>query len=126
MDNSTAHSLDGTTLRNIQVEFLPENTTSILQPCDQGIIRAAKAYFCKALARTVLRCIDEGSRATALDITKKISLLDGLVMLHNALADVEASTIRNCQRKGGLVMSGEEEPAIMTPPARITSEEFEE
>ncbi|XP_056442513.1 tigger transposable element-derived protein 6 [Gadus chalcogrammus] len=125
VDNCSAHNLK-TTLRNIRLEFLPKNTTSILQPCDQGIIRTAKAYFRKEMARSVLRQIDEGNRAAAADIAKKISLLDAILMLRDAWADVEASTIRNCWRKGGLVMSPEEEPTPVDPPAEISTDEFEQ
>lgn len=71
VDNCTAHNIKNSTLRNIRLEFLPKNTTSILQPCDQGIIRTAKAYFRKEMARSVLRQIDEGNRAVAADIAKK-------------------------------------------------------
>lgn len=126
VDNCTAHKINNSTLRNIRLEFLPKNTTSILQPCDQGIIRTAKAYFRKEMARSVLRQIDEGNRAAAADIAKKISLLDAILMLRDAWADVEASTIRNCWRKGGLVMSPEEEPTTVDPPAEISTDEFEQ
>uniref|UniRef100_H3AKG2 HTH CENPB-type domain-containing protein n=1 Tax=Latimeria chalumnae TaxID=7897 RepID=H3AKG2_LATCH len=91
VDNCTAHVTKDVALRNIQLEFLPKNTTSILQPCDQGIIRIAKAYFRKQMACTVLHHIDE-----------KISLLDAILMLANTWSDIDASTIRNCWKKGGL------------------------
>lgn len=55
VDNCTAHDVKNATLRNILLEFLPKNTTSILQPCDQGINRTAKAYFSKEMAHSVLR-----------------------------------------------------------------------
>jgi DDE superfamily endonuclease len=32
-------------LHYIRVEFLPPNTTSLHQPCDQGIIRNFKAFY---------------------------------------------------------------------------------
>lgn len=126
VDNCSAHNVKKSTLRNIRLEFLQKNTTSILQPCDQGIIRTAKAYFRKEMARSVLRQIDEGNRAGAADIAKKISLLDAILMLRDAWADVEASTIRNCWRKGGLVMSPEEEPTPVDPPAEISTDQFEQ
>lgn len=47
-------------------------------------------------------------------------------MLQDAWADVEASTIRNCWRKGCLVISPEEEPTAFDPPAEISTEEFEQ
>ena len=34
------------TLKNILLEFLPPNTTSLIQPMDQGIIKNLK-YFCR-------------------------------------------------------------------------------
>uniref|UniRef100_A0A3Q2CCY6 DDE-1 domain-containing protein n=1 Tax=Cyprinodon variegatus TaxID=28743 RepID=A0A3Q2CCY6_CYPVA len=123
MDNCTAHNVK--TLRNVRLESLLKKTTSILQLCDQGIIiRTAKAYFRKEKAHSVLRQIDEGNRAVARDVTKKISLLDMIRMLRDAWADVGASTIRNCWRKGGLVMSPEEEPTPVNPLAEITTRCF--
>ncbi|KAG7264815.1 hypothetical protein CRUP_005584 [Coryphaenoides rupestris] len=65
-------------------------------------------------------------RATAADIAKKISLLDSILMLRDAWADVGASTIRNCWKKGGLVMAPEEKPNTVDPPAEVSAEEFEQ
>uniref|UniRef100_H3A202 HTH CENPB-type domain-containing protein n=1 Tax=Latimeria chalumnae TaxID=7897 RepID=H3A202_LATCH len=93
VNNCIAHVTKDVALRNIRLEFLPKNTTSILQPCDQGIIRTAKVYFCKQMARTVLHHIDdENNKATAVEIARKISLLDAILMLANAWSDVDAST----------------------------------
>ncbi|POV98529.1 hypothetical protein PSTT_14382 [Puccinia striiformis] len=49
LDNFSAHikRLDGLHLANLKVEFPPPNLTSVLQPCDAGIIRAFKAYYRK-------------------------------------------------------------------------------
>ena len=44
VDNAPTHTLYETThVTNITIEFLPPNTTSHLQPCDQGIINSFKA-----------------------------------------------------------------------------------
>ena len=41
VDNCTAHPYVST-LKNIQLEFLTPNTTSLIQPMDQGIIKNLK------------------------------------------------------------------------------------
>jgi hypothetical protein len=43
VDNCTAHT-NSSLLKNIKVIFFPANSTSLIQPCDQGIIRAFKAH----------------------------------------------------------------------------------
>lgn len=45
VDNCTAHCK--MTLNNIKLVFLPPNTTSVLQPMDQGVIKCLKGYYRK-------------------------------------------------------------------------------
>jgi hypothetical protein len=47
MDNCPAHGTEADLppLKNTTVIFLPPNTTSMIQPCDAGIIHTFKAYF---------------------------------------------------------------------------------
>ena len=45
LDNSSAHPQ--LKLSNIELIFLPPNVTSIIQPCDQGIIRNFKFHYGK-------------------------------------------------------------------------------
>uniref|UniRef100_A0A2S2QB38 Tigger transposable element-derived protein 1 n=1 Tax=Sipha flava TaxID=143950 RepID=A0A2S2QB38_9HEMI len=58
IDHFLAHIIECISLRHVKVIFLPENTTSIIQPCDQGIIRSLKAYYRSAIRRKVLAAID--------------------------------------------------------------------
>ena len=46
IDNCTAHK-DVPSLENIELKYLPPNTTSILQPLDQGIVKNFKTLYRK-------------------------------------------------------------------------------
>ncbi|KAI8516247.1 hypothetical protein Bbelb_048280 [Branchiostoma belcheri] len=60
LDNCTAHPHD-VNLRNIRLIFLPANTTSIIQPLDQGTIRNFKALYRSQLMRHILNDLDNGN-----------------------------------------------------------------
>ncbi|XP_068223545.1 tigger transposable element-derived protein 1-like [Palaemon carinicauda] len=44
----------------VQVEFLTPNTTSLIQPMDQGVIRAFKALYTRSMMEGLISSIDEG------------------------------------------------------------------
>ena len=47
VDNFSGHTVPE--LNNIRIHFFPANTTSVLQPLDQGIIRSVKSYYRKQI-----------------------------------------------------------------------------
>uniref|UniRef100_K7FQ19 HTH CENPB-type domain-containing protein n=1 Tax=Pelodiscus sinensis TaxID=13735 RepID=K7FQ19_PELSI len=57
MDNAGGHATD-LSHEGIQVEFLPPNTTSLIQPMDQGVIRAFKALYTKNTLADLVACVD--------------------------------------------------------------------
>ena len=44
MNNCSAHK-PTIYLKNVSIFLLPPNTTSILQPCEMGVIKSMKSYF---------------------------------------------------------------------------------
>ena len=78
MDNAGCHPSDlADKYCNIQVFFLPHNTTSKLQPLDLGIIQILKhLYYCKLLMRFILAKIEECT--TASDIVKSLNVLHAI------------------------------------------------
>lgn len=88
VDNCTAHPKIEN-LRNIQLEFLPPNVTSVLQPMDQGIIRSLKSHYRKLLVRRLVQDLEEEKHS-------KISLLDAINYIHKAWSLVEIKAIKNC------------------------------
>lgn len=69
LDHYPAHphllkSKDG----KIRVKFLPKNSMELIQPLDQGIIRAFKAYYCHELLSSIVNSeekMDDFLKATS-------------------------------------------------------------
>ncbi|UYV70141.1 TIGD6 [Cordylochernes scorpioides] len=58
LENCPAHQIpEG--LQNIEIIFLPALTTSALQPCDMGIIKALKDQYRKRMITYLLTCMEE-------------------------------------------------------------------
>lgn len=114
-DKCSAHQKD-LNLRNIKIAFLPSNTTSIIQPCDQGVIQVVKANYRREMCKIILRQIDT-SDSSAHEIAKKFNLLDSVVLMNNAWENIDPITIRNCWCKSGLIVGPHEKPVMfVTPP----------
>jgi len=54
IDNCSSHNCVPRHLEHVKVLFLPPNTTSILQPLDQGIIHAVKRHYRARVVRRML------------------------------------------------------------------------
>ncbi|XP_054710184.1 tigger transposable element-derived protein 4-like, partial [Uloborus diversus] len=95
IDNCPAHpKAAANNLTAIKLEFLPPNTTSIMQPMDQGIIKNLKVHYRKRVVLKILQCLEENS-------VPCITLLDSLRELRKAWSDVTQQTIVNCFKKAG-------------------------
>ncbi|XP_056641291.1 tigger transposable element-derived protein 4-like [Diorhabda sublineata] len=101
VDNCPAHP-HVASLKCIKLVFLPANTTSVLQPMDQGVIKALKVNFRKLL---VLKMIDNIEK----NIEHNVHLLQAIVMVSKAWDIVDCDTIRNCFRHGGFLSSDNSE-----------------
>ena len=86
IDNCTAHC--NINLKSVKIEFLPPNTTSKLQPMDQGIIQNFKTLYRKEIIRKIVYDIDEGRPCS-------INLLQSMCMCEKAWRNVQPSTIVN-------------------------------
>ena len=77
LDNCATHpNLD--CLTNIQLQFLPPNTTALAQPMDMGIIKNLKPMYRGKLVRHILAEIEDNmltSFATAQEISSAVNLL---------------------------------------------------
>ncbi|CAG9566413.1 unnamed protein product [Danaus chrysippus] len=94
IDNCPAHP-HIQKLTNIKLAFLPPNTTSVIQPIDQGIIKTLKSHYRKLLVEKMVNDNENSSTPFA------VNILDGIEMLTTAWARVTADTIKKCFSHAG-------------------------
>jgi hypothetical protein len=104
LDNFSAHQLglrlvgEGS-LSNVQVEWLPKNTTSVWQPLDQGIIASFKLQYRKHWIRYMIREHDAGRNPQ-----KTMTLLKAVLWTRSAWETlVQKETIQQCWAKSTLI-----------------------
>ena len=88
IDNCPAHP-KVSNLLNVEVVYLPPNTTSHTQPCDQGIIQAFKQRYRFHLLRKFIDCINSQQDF-------KLHVLDALTTVKKAWDEVSVTTSANC------------------------------
>ncbi|CAH2088978.1 unnamed protein product [Euphydryas editha] len=102
VDNCPAHP-HIENLKKITLVFLPPNTTSVLQPMDQGIIRALKLHFRKNHVLKMIHLLD-GRGSSSVEYPK-ITVLDAILMIQDAWTQLKQGTIFNCYKHAGFVRS---------------------
>lgn len=100
VDNLTAHHTY-IPLKNIELKFVPPNTTSTLQPSDRGIIRAFQAIYKTRLIESLLVKL-------RINQELKIDLLGAVQMLKASCENVKRNIIANCFRHTKFVACAEE------------------
>ena len=82
IDNAPGHPQD-LQHENVQVIFLPKNTTSLLQPLDQGIISTFKALYIKRAFTHILEQMENNESLTVIKAWKNFTILECVKLLHN-------------------------------------------
>src|SRR5436189_3129779 len=105
IDNASSHECAienkdelGLSLQNTRVEFFPANTTSLFQPCDQGIIKNLKALYRRSWLRFMVN-ISLSDR----NPVKEVNVLWACRWIVSAWDEVQPSTIDSCWCKSTLL-----------------------
>ncbi|GBB97721.1 hypothetical protein RclHR1_03050010 [Rhizophagus clarus] len=92
---------------NIEIKFLPPNTTAHLQPCDKGIINSFKAHYRKLLLQNLIKAFnfqqETGNSKPPINIKKAIKYVV------SAWNKVLPKTIFNCWKDAGILPLDEHE-----------------
>ncbi|KAJ3018432.1 hypothetical protein NUW54_g336 [Trametes sanguinea] len=98
-DNFSAH-IPPETLKAIRVEPFEANLTAHVQPNDQGIIRCFKAHYRAKFIERAINRYDSGVTPTSI---YDINQLEAMRLADAAWREVDATTIRHCWRKAGIL-----------------------
>lgn len=104
LDNCIAHP--NVSLKNIKLEFLPSYSTSLIQPLEISVIQNLKVKYRATLVNYILEKIEDNllePKSTAIDISKKINILQAILFISDSWHDVSNQTIKNCLRKCGFL-----------------------
>jgi len=93
LDNFSGHKIDN--FSNIELYFLPPNTTSLIQPMDQGIINIFKIYYRKSFLNYI---ISNGPAQIRHEI-KTFKLMNAIELISLAWNKIEISSIEHCFSK---------------------------
>ncbi|XP_061493779.1 tigger transposable element-derived protein 1-like, partial [Rhineura floridana] len=103
VDNAPGHPRTLDELNpNIRVEFLPPNTTSLLQPMEQCVIATFKLNYLK---RTFSKCIAaiDNEEETGQEVLKKFwksyDILDCIKTIRDAWNDIKETTMKGAWKK---------------------------
>lgn len=80
---------------NIKVMFLPPNTTSLIQPLDQWIIAAFKAYYIKHSFKFILNKINN-SDINITDAWKAFTIKDCINCINCGINELQKTTLNKC------------------------------
>ncbi|CAF1622589.1 unnamed protein product [Adineta ricciae] len=114
LDNAPVHPVD-VKLENITLKFFPANTTAVIQPMDQGVIRTFKAYYRQQLIQHIITSSTGAQSADDVVITA----LDAVCWIEIAWKSVSETTLQNTFRKAGFMTPSA--PTDLPPPPHSTS-----
>ncbi|KAM9332718.1 tigger transposable element-derived protein 1-like [Pholidichthys leucotaenia] len=99
MDCAGGHATD-LHYDGVQVEFLPPNTSSLIQPMDQGVIRAFKALYTRSTMEGLISSIDEGDEDFSLKTYwRGYNIATCLANIQKALNEMKEQTLNASWRK---------------------------
>nr|XP_020009435.1 jerky protein [Castor canadensis] len=116
LDNCSAHPPPELFVKsNVFSIYLPHNVTSVIQPCNQGILRSMKSKYKHFFLNSMLASVNRGLKIQ--DFLKEFSLKDAIYAVANAWNDVDKSTLTSAWHRLWATMMFEND---------LADEDFEE
>ena len=96
LDNAPCHPID-VQLSNVKLVFFPPNTTSVVQPLDQGVIHSFKCFYRQMLVKHIIAQCTVAHSCDQITVTA----LDACRWIDLAWNKVTTTTISNTFHKAG-------------------------
>ncbi|XP_057566797.1 tigger transposable element-derived protein 1 [Hippopotamus amphibius kiboko] len=98
LDNAPVHCCEElkSAHPNVEVLFMPSNTTSLIQPLDQGIIKAFKAHYTREFYSKAFEALKANKETTMVDYWKSVTIRSVIDYVGTAWDNVKQATINNC------------------------------
>ncbi|XP_051784731.1 tigger transposable element-derived protein 1-like [Erpetoichthys calabaricus] len=101
MDNAGGHAAD-LSYSGVQMEFLPPNTTSLIQPMDQGVIRAFKTLYTRNSLANLVSSVDAAQEDDDFNLKaywRQYTIATCLQNIQKALQEMKPATINASWKK---------------------------
>jgi hypothetical protein len=82
---------------HIKVVFIPPNTSSLIQPMDQGVIATFKAYYLKKTFETLVKAVDDKNMGVK-EFWKNFCITDAIMLVGEAWSAVTHSCMNTAWR----------------------------
>ncbi|XP_036598723.1 tigger transposable element-derived protein 1-like [Trichosurus vulpecula] len=100
LDNAPGHPLHLDDFNeNVKVVYLPPNTTSLLQPMDQGVIADFKAYYLRITFAQAIAALDADKDLTLRDFWKSYNIYHAIQNIAKAWEDVTEVCMKKVWKK---------------------------
>ncbi|XP_066958981.1 tigger transposable element-derived protein 1-like [Macrobrachium rosenbergii] len=100
LDNAPGHLADLSNMQpNVKVVYLPPNTTSLIQPMDQGVIANFKAYYLRRTIRSALRAVEGNKELTLKEFWKGYNIADTVTNIARAWDEIKVTTLNGAWKK---------------------------
>lgn len=83
----------------VRIEFLPPNTSSLIQPMDQGIIRAFKALYTRNTLQHLVDAMDSDKKFSFKDYWRDYTIATCLQDIQRAIQEMKSETLNFCWKK---------------------------
>uniref|UniRef100_A0A3P9M3J7 HTH CENPB-type domain-containing protein n=1 Tax=Oryzias latipes TaxID=8090 RepID=A0A3P9M3J7_ORYLA len=83
----------------VQIEFLPPNTSSLIQPMDQGIIRTFKALYTRNTLQHLVDAMDSDQNFSFKDYWREYTIASCLQHIQRAHQEMKSETLNGCWEK---------------------------